>query len=323
MRVVGAARAERALDQHAAVDVVRPRFGKRERQREQDRAACERQPCGAGAQRAAARVDDERARGVQRFDILERATAARGRPRRGAQRGGRARRWLRRPRPRARARAHVRRLRARGRAPRAPAWCAVSATRAPRRRARPRRAATGQRRSRRCGRARLSASSRRPSSSSRRTAIRRAWSAFARSARASSAAAACGQVPRRAAEVAHGQRHFGFRNDAAGARELLARAEAAGGAPQQIARERVIAKLRHRDAAQRERRSVVAQRDELECAERVAAGQRARGRGDDGIHGARLPRRAAREADCAEPAACGAFSRLRGTGCVRNPGWGR
>ena len=98
-----------------------------------------------------------------------------------------------------------------------------------------------------------------------------------------------GQRSRRAAEIAHGQCHLGFRNDAAGARELLARAEAASGAPQQIARERVIAELRHGDAAQRERRSVVAQRDELERTERVAAGQGARGRGDDGIHAARLP----------------------------------
>ena len=65
------------------------------------------------------------------------------------------------------------------------------------------------------------------------------------------------QRARRAAEVAHGERHFGFCNDAAGARELLARTEAASGAPQQIARNRVIAELRHGDAAQCERRGVV------------------------------------------------------------------
>ncbi len=109
-----------------------------------------------------------------------------------------------------------------------------------------------------------------------------------------------GQRPRRAAEVAQGQRHLGFRNDAARPCQLLACAEAARGAPQQIACERVIAELRYGDAAQRERRSVVAQGDELQCAERVAAGQRARSRCDNGIHGARLPRRATPDADCAE-----------------------
>jgi hypothetical protein len=64
------------------------------------------------------------------------------------------------------------------------------------------------------------------------------------------------QRPRPAAQFPHGQRHFGFRNDATGAREVLARTEAAGRAPQQIARERVVAELRHGDAAQRERRGV-------------------------------------------------------------------
>ena len=101
-----------------------------------------------------------------------------------------------------------------------------------------------------------------------------------------------------AAEVAHGQRHFGFRNDAAGPCEPFARTEAASGAPQQIACECEIAELRHGDAAQRERRSVVAQRDELECTERVATGQGARGRGDDGIHAARLTRRAIESRAC-------------------------
>ena len=71
MRVVGAARAERALDQHASVDVAGPRLAERPRQREQHRPARERQPRRAGAKAAAARVDDERARGEQRFDVVE------------------------------------------------------------------------------------------------------------------------------------------------------------------------------------------------------------------------------------------------------------
>jgi hypothetical protein len=57
------------------------------------------------------------------------------------------------------------------------------------------------------------------------------------------------------------------------------------GAPQQLARAQVLAQLRHRDAAQRQRRRVVAQRHPLERAERVAGAQRAGGRGDQGIHG--------------------------------------
>ena len=62
------------------------------------------------------------------------------------------------------------------------------------------------------------------------------------------------------------------------------RAEGTGRATQQLARACMLAELRHRDAAQRERRRVVAQRDVLERAERVAGAQRARGRGDQGVH---------------------------------------
>ena len=57
------------------------------------------------------------------------------------------------------------------------------------------------------------------------------------------------QRSRRATEIAHGQCHLGFCHHTAGVRELLARAEAASGAPQQVACEGVIAELRHGDAA--------------------------------------------------------------------------
>ena len=60
-------------------------------------------------------------------------------------------------------------------------------------------------------------------------------------------------------EVAHGEGHLGLGDDTAGARQLLVRAEAAGGAPQQLAGARVLAELGHGDAAQGERRRVVAQ----------------------------------------------------------------
>ena len=98
------------------------------------------------------------------------------------------------------------------------------------------------------------------------------------------------QRARRAAEVAHGQRHLGLGDDAAGARQLLVGAEAAGGAPQEFAGARVLAELGHGDAAQGQRRRVVAQRNPLERAERVAGGERARGGGDQGVHDDRLHR---------------------------------
>ena len=92
------------------------------------------------------------------------------------------------------------------------------------------------------------------------------------------------QRARRAAEVAHGQRHLRLGDDTAGARQLFVRTEAARGAPQQLARARMLAELRHRDAAQGQRRRVVAQRDALERAERVAGSEGARGSGDQGVH---------------------------------------
>jgi hypothetical protein len=92
-------------------------------------------------------------------------------------------------------------------------------------------------------------------------------------------------------ELAQRQGHFAFGHHAAGARELLAGAERAARAPQQVARHREFAQLRHRDAAQRQRRRVVAQGHALEGAERVAGGERAGGGGDQGVHGRRVTRR--------------------------------
>ena len=66
------------------------------------------------------------------------------------------------------------------------------------------------------------------------------------------------QRARRATEVAHGERHLGLSDDAAGARELFVSAEAARGTPEELAGARVLAKLGHGDAAQRQRRRIVA-----------------------------------------------------------------
>jgi hypothetical protein len=69
-------------------------------------------------------------------------------------------------------------------------------------------------------------------------------------------------------------------------------AEAAGGAPQKLASARMLAELGHGDAAQGQRRRVVAQGDPLEGAERVAGGEGAGGGGDQGVHDDMLLRRA-------------------------------
>jgi hypothetical protein len=65
----------------------------------------------------------------------------------------------------------------------------------------------------------------------------------------------------------------------------LVRTERAGRTPQQRARQREFAELRHRDAAQCQRRRILAQGDVLQGAQRVATGKRARCSGDEGIHG--------------------------------------
>lgn len=62
------------------------------------------------------------------------------------------------------------------------------------------------------------------------------------------------------------------------------------GAAQQLARAWIVAELGHRDATQRERRRIVAQRNPFESAERIAGGERASGGGDQGVHRDRLLR---------------------------------
>jgi len=65
-------------------------------------------------------------------------------------------------------------------------------------------------------------------------------------------------------------------------------AKATGGAPEELAARAVLAELGHGDAAQGERRRVVAQGDALEGAEHVAGDQSARRGGDQGVHRDRL-----------------------------------
>ncbi len=92
------------------------------------------------------------------------------------------------------------------------------------------------------------------------------------------------QRARRSAEIAHRQRYFRFGDDTTGARPFLVRAEASRSLAQQLARTPMLAQLGHGNAAQRQRRRVVAQSDPLERAEGVASSKSTRGGGDQGIH---------------------------------------
>jgi len=83
---------------------------------------------------------------------------------------------------------------------------------------------------------------------------------------------------RRPAQVPRGEGDLRLGDLAARLGEALAGAEAAGGAPEQLARPLVVAELSHGDAAQGEGRRVVAQRDALEGAEGITGRQRARPR---------------------------------------------
>lgn len=83
---------------------------------------------------------------------------------------------------------------------------------------------------------------------------------------------------RRPAEVARCKRNFRLRDHTPRARNRLPRTKRTRSSPQKNLCAHEIAELRHRNAAQRERRSVVAQGDALQRAEGIAGGERARRR---------------------------------------------
>jgi hypothetical protein len=89
---------------------------------------------------------------------------------------------------------------------------------------------------------------------------------------------------RRPAEVARSQCHFGFGNDASRTRDCFSRTEGAGGTSQQGLGLDEVAELRHRDTSQRQRWRIVAQRNALQRAQRIAGGQCASGGGDQRVH---------------------------------------
>jgi hypothetical protein len=85
---------------------------------------------------------------------------------------------------------------------------------------------------------------------------------------------------RRSAEVTRSERDFGLGEQTSGAEQILPCAIGTRGATQQGSRPAKIAELCHGRTAQRERRSIFAQRDALQCAERIAYRQRACGGGN-------------------------------------------
>ena len=89
---------------------------------------------------------------------------------------------------------------------------------------------------------------------------------------------------RRPAQIARGERDLGLGDDASRTGHRLLRAERPGRAPHERLRPHQIAELCQRDAAQRQRRRVVAQGDPLQRAEGITGGERARRGRDQRVH---------------------------------------
>jgi len=88
----------------------------------------------------------------------------------------------------------------------------------------------------------------------------------------------------RPAQVARDERDLSLGDDAPRARHGFFRTEGPCSTSQESLRSNQIAELRHRDASQRERRRILAQRDSLQCADGVTRRERTcRGR-DQRIH---------------------------------------
>jgi hypothetical protein len=82
------------------------------------------------------------------------------------------------------------------------------------------------------------------------------------------------------AEVARDKRNLGLSDNAPRSGHHLLRTEGARRTSQEGLRPIEIAELRHRDASQRERSRVVAQRDSFQCAEPIACRECASRSGD-------------------------------------------
>ena len=85
-------------------------------------------------------------------------------------------------------------------------------------------------------------------------------------------------------EVAGRERDLGLGDDASRARHSLSRTEGVRRSPHQRSRAGEIAELGHGDAAKRERRCVIAKRDPVQRAERIAGRERVSRGGDQRVH---------------------------------------
>jgi hypothetical protein len=86
----------------------------------------------------------------------------------------------------------------------------------------------------------------------------------------------CVEQLRRPAQIARGECDLGFSDDAPRSGHLFFRSECTPCASQKFLRSYEFAELRHRDASKCERRRIVAQRNSLQCAERITYRQRMR-----------------------------------------------
>jgi len=287
MRLVGAMCTECACDQRLPVDIVRPCFSERTHQREQYRSARKRKPCLASLYPATAGVDHEGTRCEERRDLgqAQGLLACGGKP----QGGG--------PFEHCPGLHHFRKQRRNScalgglvcagerrlcRSDAQRAKCQLGSCQL-RNCLQRRREAT---RIEICQRCRSLVQTTEQDQPPRRDQprLQRIGTIFTRCQRGLSR----DQGAHGAAEIAHGERHFGRRDHAAGARQFLVDAETTGSALQKFAGTWIVAELSHGDTAQCQCRRVDSQSDPLESAERIARGQGACRSSGQGIHEERL-----------------------------------
>ena len=283
MRFIGVLRLECASKQRASRNVCRPRLTQRAYKREQDRARCERDHGLCIAHHVAAGVDDERPRSQQRFNLLKQEKPLLARS--NQTRGGRVQDEgsaldLRHQRRNARTACGALCLgerRARRLDPQAP-----------HRDTRDHQFVGGpQCRRQGCGiELRQRAFGLVEAPDQQKTADLE----MPRVRRVRPVAVPLERRPcrierlRGPAQVARHECNLGLGNDAPRPGHRFFRAEAPRRSPQQGLRPNEIAELSHRDAAQRQSRRVVAQRDPLQCAEGVARCEGLRCGSDQRVH---------------------------------------
>ncbi len=260
MRFIGLATTEGIPDQRGARHVGRKGAGEAAGEREQHRPAGERHRGVTEADRAPAGIDDERIRGEQRLDLVEperplvppdaEARRRRASSCRTASTSAASEAMPRLPR---RGRRSLER-------PAAPLRPAVGGWRGRRRRDRwAARQAGGSGSGSRAASARP-ASSRWPISSIRRAASKSGHGLeLMRSPCASEHGAGRRERLGRPAEITRDEGDLGLGDGATRPRPRLARAEGAAGPLQEVLGAHEIAELRHRDAAQRQRRRILAE----------------------------------------------------------------